>query len=117
MPNLRKTFRNIQFIVTTHSPQVLSSVNKENVIVLDDFKAYKSGYTKGRDSNSILAKVFDVPSRPEEAAKELRTLYRLIDDPKKEKEAAEMLVELKEKYGENDPDLTQATLHLEFLTN
>lgn len=85
--------------------------------MLDDFKAYKSGYTKGRDSNSILAEVFDVPARPEEAQKELDRLYKLIDDPKKEKEAEEMLEKLREKYGDNDPDLTQATLHLEFLSN
>jgi len=116
IPNLRKTFPNIQFIVTTHSPQVLSSVDRKNVIVLDNFKANKSNYTKGRDSNSILAEVFGVPARPEEAKQELRQLYRLIDDPKKEKEAEVMLGKLKEKYGENDPDLTRATLHLHFLT-
>lgn len=117
IPNLRKTFPNIQFIVTTHSPQVLSSVPRENVVVLDNFKAYKSGYTEGRDSNSILAEVFGVPARPEDAKKELDKLYRLIDDPKKEQEAEQLLKKLKEKYGDNDPDLIQATLHLEFLTN
>lgn len=118
IPNLRKTFPNIQFIVTTHSPQVLSSVNKENVFILEDFKVVKNTpHTLGRDSNSILADVFSVGSRPEFSKQEFEELYKLIDDPKKEKEAKIMLERMREKYGVEDSEVVQAGLHLEFLTD
>ncbi len=35
IPALRRTFPNCQFIITTHSPQVLSQVHKEDIFVLD----------------------------------------------------------------------------------
>ena len=59
IPKLIETFPNIQFIVTTHSPQVLSNVPRENVFILNDFKLEKSKpHTEGRDSNAILEDIF-----------------------------------------------------------
>ncbi len=118
IPNLRKTFPNIQFIVTTHSPQVLSNVPRENVFILEDFKLVeKTPHTFGKDTNTILYDLFGVEERPKHAKEDFNILYRLIDDPKKEKEAEEMLKQLEEKYGKNDPDLLDAKLSFEFLTN
>ncbi len=116
IPNLRKTFPNIQFIITTHSPQVLSNVPKENVFILEDFKLVeKTPPTYGKDTNSILYDLFGVSARPSHAKAEFKKLYQLIDDPTKEKEAAKMLKELEDKYGKNDPDLIDAKLSFEFL--
>ncbi len=116
IPNLRRTFPNIQFILTTHSPQVLSNVPRENVFVLEDFKLVKTPHTFGRDSNSILWDLFAVESRPETAKKDFKKLYQLIDDPDKKEEAEAYLNELEEKYGNDDPELVSAGLHLKFLT-
>lgn len=81
LPALTKTFPNIQFIVTTHSPQVISTVKRENVFILEDFKLVEfTPHTKGRDSNTILQDLFNVTERPEEAKKEFDELYRLMDD-------------------------------------
>jgi len=38
IPALLKTFPNCQFIVTSHSPQVLSNVEKENIVILENFR-------------------------------------------------------------------------------
>ena len=114
--SLKTTFPNIQFFITTHSPQVLSSVDKRNVHIIEDFKFYKSPQTKGRDTNSILSEVFGVLERPEYAYKDFNTLYKLIDDPETEREAAIKLTEMKKTYGENDPDWQRAKMHFDFLT-
>lgn len=117
IPTLRYVFPNIQFILTTHSPQVLSNVPRENVFVLEDFKLVKhTPHTFGRDSNSILWELFGVRERPEEAQKDFSKLSRLLNDPEKEAEAKELLTKLSEKYGKDDSEVVRARLHLEFLT-
>lgn len=48
---LRSTFPNCQFIVTTHSPQVLSEVPNDAVVLVDNFQFRSPGApTAGRDS-------------------------------------------------------------------
>jgi len=117
IPKFEKIFPNIQFIITTHSPQVLSNVKRENVFILEDFKLVNNTpHTYGKDSNSILWDLFGVRSRPEVARKDFSTLYHLLDDPSKEEEAQQMLNELEVKYGKNDPDLIDAKHHYEFMT-
>jgi predicted ATP-binding protein involved in virulence len=67
---LQRTFPNCQFIMTTHSPQVLSQVPAQAVILIDRFqrKELPAG-TLGRDSNSILAEIFE--EQPEGNAERL----------------------------------------------
>jgi len=54
VPALQETFPSLQFILTTHSPQVLSLVKDENISLIDQFKIYGVPDTYGRDSNEIL---------------------------------------------------------------
>lgn len=116
IPALEATFPNIQFIATTHSPQVLSSLKRENVFILEDFKLVeKTPHTFGRDSNSILQDLFNVAERPEDAKEEFRRLYRLMDDPEKAGEANDMLREMESKYGSDDPEIIRARMHQEFM--
>lgn len=114
IPALEKTFPNIQFIVTTHSPQVLSTVKKENVFILEDFKLIKeTPNTFGQDSNSILYNIFGINERPEQAANDFKKIYRLIDEEKLT-EAKKMLEEMSEKYGYYDSEIVRAKMHLDF---
>ncbi len=72
IPRLRKTFPNCQFVVTTHSPNVLCNVKRENVIILDDFNVVeKTPHTFGRDINSILFELMGVTQRPAEMQESL----------------------------------------------
>jgi len=117
VPSLEKTFPNIQFILTTHSPQVLSSMKRENVFILENFKLVKNTpHTFGKDSNSILYDLFGVSERPDEAKKEFKKLYRLIDDVNKVEEAKEEYERMKNKYGEFDAEIVRARIHFDFLT-
>lgn len=69
LPDLMRTFPNIQFIVTTHSPQVLSTVRRENIRVIretdDDFVAEMPPISPlARQAGDALAYVMDVNVRP-----------------------------------------------------
>jgi predicted ATP-binding protein involved in virulence len=115
IPHLLKTFPNIQFFITSHSPQVLSSVDKENVFKIKDFEISKlTAYTKGRDSNSILYDVFDVYEREEIYKKELELLYSYIEMNDKEK-AKNLMDKLTQLWGNNDREIVRANMYYEDL--
>lgn len=67
---LRESFPNIQFIMTTHSPHVITTVEHECIrsIYIDSesntFKYEVPKFTKGAESNVVLEDVFDVDPRP-----------------------------------------------------
>jgi predicted ATP-binding protein involved in virulence len=83
LPKLTTTFPNCQFIVTTHSPQVISDVKPENIIILEatalgEVTARHPQSSYGRDSNQILEDIMDVPQRPQHIQNEIQQLFRLI---------------------------------------
>lgn len=106
---LQKTFPNVQFIVTTHSPQVLSRVPTDNVIILENQQAYKPGSNPlGRDSNGILSEIMGVSERPNEVEKNLDEIFELIAN--NEIEEAEKLVEkvkISNVHSADDPIYTR----------
>ena len=115
LPALTKTFPNCQFIVTTHSPQVLSEVPGESVFILENGKLLDySPHTIGRDSNSILSEIFNVKERPEWSQEKINHCLDLIDD-EKWNEARETLKELSHSLGENDIAVVQAQSILHFM--
>lgn len=114
-PALRKTFPQIQFIVTTHSPQVLSSIEKESIFILKDFKVIENTpYSQGRDSNSILFDMFGLEKRPKEDAEQLRKFYDYLE--KEDIENAKIILEkLTSKWGDYDVEIKRANMYLEDL--
>ena len=83
IPRLTETFPNCQFIVTTHSPQVLSHVQPENIYILqstpDGIIASHPESSYGRDSNQILEDYMGTPERPQDIKDKILELFRLID--------------------------------------
>lgn len=76
LANLREAFPLIQFIVTTHSPQVLTSVDSACIRVLHQYDAEESGaretgikhvsfQTKGVASSDLLAEIMGVDPVPD----------------------------------------------------
>jgi len=117
IPSLTRTFPNCQFIVTTHSPQVLSKVKKENVFILEDYKLVEvTPHTYGRDSNSILYELMDVKERPGDVQEKIDACFALIDEEKIE-EAKVKLQELADLFGENDAEIVRARTLISFLTD
>ncbi len=65
IPALTSTFPHCQFVASTHSPQVIGSVPKESVKLLEDGQLVeKLPHTLGRDANAILSEIMDVPPHP-----------------------------------------------------
>ncbi len=119
IPALTSTFPHCQFIVTTHSPQVLSNVEKENVFILEDFELVEiTPHTKGRDSNSILYELMGVPKRPEYSQKIIDKCYRLIDQGRMEDAKKELEI-LSNYLGEDDAQVVElhALIFFRSLTN
>lgn len=115
LPALTATFPNCQFIVTTHSPQVISSVPSESIFVLDGGSViYNPGYTHGRDANSILRELMDVSDRMPKIQEKIDECFRLVDDENLE-EAKLKLKALNEILGNNDPDIIHLKTMIDFL--
>ncbi len=104
---LSTTFPNCQFIVSTHSPQVLSEVNAEGIFLLRGGEILRTDQSRGRSSNLILEELMGVPARPDWAREEIDRLYEAIDDEEFEA-ARDLLVKLEKKLGEDEPGLTSA---------
>jgi len=115
IPSFKQTFPNCQFIVTTHSPQVLSAVNRENLFILEDSEIVElTPHTFGRDSNSILSEVMGVEKRPVKMQERIDKCFEMIDNDNLE-EAKLELQKLSESLGNNDPDMIQAYTLIDFL--
>lgn len=66
IPALRNTFPNIQFIITTHSPQVLSEIKQNELFILADNQVYQPSTNPiGRDTNAILEEIMGTSKRPQ----------------------------------------------------
>jgi predicted ATP-binding protein involved in virulence len=114
--NLKNTFPNCQFIITTHSPQVLSNVKKAEIFILENGDVIKNTpHTQGRDSNSILYELFGVEERPKVYRDKINAFYDALED-EKIADAKEILAELTELFGEQDTEIVRAKLHLSFAT-
>lgn len=110
LPILTREFPNIQFICTTHSPQVLSTLNRENVQVIENFHVHPiDHYVRGRDSNAILSEVFGIEKRPKEFADQLQHFYALLEDNEYEK-AKLVLEALEEIWGSMDSEIVRGWL-------
>jgi predicted ATP-binding protein involved in virulence len=70
--SLRRTFPHLQFVCTTHSPQVLAAADPAWIRVLEE-GAIRQGVdrSRGLDSNTLLQEVFGVPERPAETLQEI----------------------------------------------
>jgi predicted ATP-binding protein involved in virulence len=116
IPALTRTFPNCQFIVTTHSPIVLSQVKPEGIFCLEKDKdgkviAYHPDSSYGRDVNQIVEDLMGVPSRPVQFQQKILELFRLIDagdlDGAKQKRE-----ELANEMGADKPELVKANVSI-----
>ena len=80
LDGLRETFPRLQVVVTTHSPQVLSSALNRQVRLIRNGTLWPGTiHVEGRDSNSIMREYFGMDDRDEQGAKRLAALDDAID--------------------------------------
>ena len=83
---LVKTFPNCQFIITTHSPQVLGELQPQDIRLLNNFKITTPPQSFGLDSNSVIKILMNKDNEDytinESIKSELNKVLRLISDGK-----------------------------------
>lgn len=92
--DLRNAFPKLQFVVTTHSPQVLSSVPASSIRVLSWGKQFEGvrhvAFSLGAESDQILRQIQNVSSRPKGLAivRDLEHYLELVSEDKWDTEEA-----------------------------
>ncbi len=99
IPQLLATFPNCQFIITTHSPQVIGEVKPESIWILEEGEhPYHPDRSFGMDSSELLEEIMGAKSSNESVTKKLSNIEVLIDSEKYE-EARDKLTELAKETG------------------
>ena len=119
LESLHATFPELQFVVTSHAPMVMSSVmtNSENEVLLLQYE--DNNYTAspistyGLDATTILEMYMGRKARVAKVENKLKQLFDLIDS-EQYPEAKAMLNQLTQEFGDTLPEMIQARTMLEF---
>jgi predicted ATP-binding protein involved in virulence len=115
LERLLHAFPACQFIVTTHSPQVLAAVPRESIRLLADFKvALPAVETLGRDSNAILSQVMDDSTRPTKTLAQITAIGQALDQSDFA-HARSLLDQLATTVSEQDGEVVRLRTLLHFL--
>jgi predicted ATP-binding protein involved in virulence len=112
--DLKRTFPSIQFIATTHSPQIIGEVPPDEIRIIDEDRVYSPDRSYGMDASSVLEEVMGTTSRPAPIAELLATLSRQISDDHYE-QARETIKKISAFLGEDDPEILRANTLMEFV--
>lgn len=113
LASLKEAFPNIQFIVTTHSPQVLTSIRKEHIRTLGKDRdgrfvaSIPLAASYGEESSDVLQSIMHVdPHPPIREKPDLKRLIELVDQGRYETpEAKNLLQALADALGREHPQL------------
>ena len=119
LDDLVRTFPNAQFIVSTHSPQVLTTVSPEHIVSLhrEDGRivaGQASAATYGAEAGYVLSTVMGVDERPRDNdfVKQLEEYTRLIGRNQGESEEAISFRRRLENLSPSDPALDRADIEI-----
>lgn len=109
IPTLTRVFKNCQFIITTHSPQVLSTVNSDHIRILtkdenDTIEVITPQNTKGRTSNYILEGILGVSERSPTADDLIEKFNNAIDESNVQ-QATKLLEDISKEIEGDAPEL------------
>ena len=113
VPKLTAVFPNCQFLISTHSPHVITHVQPENLFLLnmtsEGLQAVRPSESYGKTVERVLEDLMGLDTtRPEIVEEALRRIFELIDSRKLE-EARESIAKLEKQIGE-DPELVKANV-------
>lgn len=117
LQDLQTAFPKLQFIVTTHSPQVLTTVPAECIRIIDGQNIYfASAGTKGAEASRLLDRIFGVKNRPpqDENTLMLAEYRRLVyKDEWNSEKALELRKQLDVIFQDEEPELTALDLYID----
>lgn len=112
--DLRRAFPNLQFVVTTHAPLILSSLDDCFIFSINDRQVWDFPLQFGRDANYILDEM-GVQGMEESIRQELEDYLILIEKEQGKTEKSQAIRrDLESKLGKNHPELQRADLMLSF---
>lgn len=111
VPRLTKVFPNCQFLISTHSPHVITHVQPENLFLLnlddDGLSVRRPEESYGKSVERVLEDLMGLDTtRPDEIKKALQNVYEQIDAGALPA-ARNAIAELGKQIGD-DPELTKA---------
>ncbi|MDJ0729414.1 MAG: AAA family ATPase [Crocosphaera sp.] len=111
VPQLVKVFPNCQFLLSTHSPHVLTHIYPENIFLLkqtnDNIEVKRPSESYGKNVDRILEDLMELDTtRPDKVESDLHQIYEMIDSNQLG-EAEEAIAQMIETIG-NDPELVKA---------
>lgn len=118
LASLLTAFPNAQFLVTTHSPQIIATAEPEHLICLvrdgDRLEAVRPESTYGALPERILEDVMGLPhARPPDVAQKLGRYQELIAlDQGEGEEALGLRAWLNERFRGQEPELVRADLEI-----
>ncbi len=117
LADLQEAFPKIQFIVTTHSPQVLTTVPSKCIRMIDGQSIYFApAGSKGAESSRLLNRIFGVASRPpeDENTKMLEEYRELVySDSWNTERALQLRHQLDDIFQGEEPELTKLDLYID----
>ena len=110
--DLTSIFPKVQFIVSTHAPEVINSVRSENLVILEDAQTQEPGsQVYGKDVKSLLKEVMGVDERPDVVAQLFNQFYQSLEQ--KDFTAAEDTLNKLDRLREgHDPEVTSCRVKL-----
>lgn len=112
--DLKRTFPRIQFVCTSHSPQVIGELLPAEIRLFEDGGVVIPRRSFGLDSSRVLTEVQGAEARDPEVGAKLHRLFKEIDE-QHFAAAQEMLVELAGELEDDAPELTRARTLMAFL--
>lgn len=123
LADLRRVFSCTQFIVTTHSPQVLTTVEPQCIRIIDWNGAEKRGeqllkeatFSIGAESQYVLETILGVPPRPADIpiARQLQEYLKLVNNNQWDSaRAIELRTTLDKWSGGVEPSLVKADIDI-----
>ncbi|MFO0644232.1 MAG: AAA family ATPase [Polyangiaceae bacterium] len=112
--SLPSTFPKLQFIATTHSPQVIGEVEHDRIQVMRSGRVFSPTHSFGVDSNRVLEEIMDAASR----SPLVQALVDKVTKSLAEKnftESRKALAALEKKVGEADAAVVRARTLIDFL--
>ncbi len=111
---LQATFPNIQWVVATHSPTLLTHLEQAKLYRVLDGKVSPLRHFMGMDIRDIYYELYGIEARPPKWKKQIDELYNLIDNEETEA-ASQKLKELSETLSDDDPVIIEAKTSLELM--
>ena len=112
IPQMLEVFPNCQFIITTHSPQIISHIKPESLFLFEQknnrllFKKIKETY--GMSIERVVENIMDDEARPIIVQKDIDQIFEFIES-RELKKAKELVLILKLDMP-NDPEILRAEM-------